>query len=90
MKKRDSNLIGYFEGVPIYISDKPDKKYYALRENRKIYFGSSKHEHYYDKLGHYSHLDHLDPQRRKAFKDRFENIRHKVGTAAYYSDQLLW
>ena len=33
---------------------------------------------------------HRDEKRRKAFKARFQRLRTKVGTPAYYSDRLLW
>tara|TARA_R100000482_G_C4974317_1_gene80499 strand:+ start:154 stop:402 length:249 start_codon:yes stop_codon:yes gene_type:complete len=33
---------------------------------------------------------HRDETRRKAFKARFQRLRTKRGTPAYFSDRLLW
>lgn len=82
--------IAKYKGYSIFVSDKKDKKYYAKVGNRKVYFGDTKYQHYQDKIGHYSHLDHGDSQRRKNFKSRHENNRHKIGSAAFFSDSLLW
>ena len=35
-------------------------------------------------------LQHNDPERRKRYKARHEPYRHKVGTASYYADKILW
>jgi capsid portal protein len=85
-----SNFVGKFKGYTIYLSDKPQKKYYAIVNNRKVYFGQYPYQQYRDKLGYYSDLDHLDKQRRKNFKSRFERYRHRKGSSAYFSDQILW
>ena len=43
-----------------------DHKYFAILENKKtkkikkIPFGNKKYQHYHDKLGHYSNLNHSD------------------------------
>lgn len=80
-----------FKGYRIFRSvDKPNKKYYALVGNRRVYFGARAYQHYRDRLGAYSRLDHLDPERRRRFKQRFERYRHRRGTAAWFADQILW
>ena len=33
---------------------------------------------------------HGDSKRRRLYKLRHEKHRHKVGTAAYYADRILW
>lgn len=33
---------------------------------------------------------HRDEKKRKAFQSRFERFRHKKGTPAYYSSNILW
>ncbi len=83
-------FIKKFKGYKIYKSDKPKKKYYALVNNKKIYFGDTSYQHYKDKLGVYSYLNHLDPKRRKLYKLRHEKDRHLKGSAGYFSDQILW
>lgn len=82
--------VGTYKSYPIYTSNKPEKKYYAEVDGKKVYFGQYDYEHYFDKLGVYSDWDHLDPKRRKNFKKRFEKSRHKIGSASWFSDQILW
>lgn len=78
-----------FNGFDIYVSDKPNKKYYAIVGNKKIYFGSAFHEHYYDKLGYYKHLNHNDEKRRENYYKRFGEDAD-IGTAKYFSHNILW
>lgn len=82
--------IGKISNYTVHLSDKPAKKYYALVGARKVYFGDTSYEHYHDRFGHYKHLDHKDPKRRKNFKIRHEKNRHLPGTAAWFADQVLW
>jgi len=82
--------VGQYKGYPIYVSDKKNKKYYAIVENRKVYFGDSRYQHYYDKMGYYSYLDHGDKERRRRYKQRHEKDRHVKGSAGWLSDQILW
>ena len=35
-------------------------------------------------------LQHGDEARRKRYKQRHEKHRHKIGTASYYADKILW
>ena len=54
-------------------------------------FGDSKRGHYFDKLGKYENLNHLDKKRLKSFYQRFKNA-HDVDTdsALFFSSRLLW
>lgn len=83
-----------WKGYPIFVSDKPAKKYYAvvpgILRPRRVYFGQRGYEHYWDRLGHYERDNHLDPVRRRHFKARHEKNRHKKSTAAWFADQILW
>ena len=36
------------------------------------------------------YLQHGDDERRKRYKQRHEQDRHKRGTAGYYADKILW
>jgi len=73
-----------------YISDRKHKKYMVKVENKWIHFGDKRYEHYKDQLGSYSHLDHMNPKRRKNYKKRHENTRHKKYSASWFADQILW
>ena len=84
--------VGKFRGYDIFVSDKKEKKYYAVgpHSKKKIYFGSATYQQYHDKMGHYKHLDHGDKERRRLFKARHNKNRHKVGSPAWFSSNILW
>ena len=65
---------------------------------KKIGFGNKNYQHYKDKLGEYSNLDHNDKIRRKSYLARAKGIKNKKGeltwkdknTANYFSIRFLW
>lgn len=79
-----------------------NKKYsvYVKKDNktRLIHFGDSNAEHYFDKLGIYSDLNHNDSSRRKNYLARSKGITNKEGnptykdkdSANYWSRKILW
>ena len=66
----------FLHGHRIDIFNRPkkkDSKYTALiYQKYHKSFGNVNYQHYYDKIGKYSNLDHLDPKRLKLY-----DIRHK-------------
>lgn len=79
-------------GVDFYApSTRKNKKYDAYVDGKKISFGDTRYQQYQDLIGYYSHLDHYDINRMKAY-----HARHKHGTdpsnktAAYFSKMFLW
>lgn len=77
-----------------FISKAKHKKYsvYVKGPNgnpKLIHFGDKRYEHYKDKLGHYKHLDHLDPQRKKNYYSRHGEATSK-DSAKYWSHKILW
>ncbi len=84
------NYVDDFKGYPIYLSDKPSKKYFVLVDGKRIYFGQYGFQHYFDKLGIYDKWNHLDKKRRRSFKLRHSLRRHFKGTPTWFSDQILW
>ena len=75
------------------------KKYKAILKNGKsIYFGSKNHHHYFDRIGYYSHLNHMDQNRRERYRKRHQAIKTKSNKQAYkialspawFSYWLLW
>ena len=73
------------------------KKYSAILRNsqgreKRVNFGSLGHQHYKDSTGKglYTHLNHLDPQRRKNFRNRFKNMAKRKNSAAYFAYHYLW
>lgn len=82
--------VGRYKGYDIYLSERSNKKYYALVDGKKVHFGDTRYEQYYDKMGHYSHLNHNDKKRRKLYKQRHEKDRHVIASSGYFADQILW
>lgn len=74
----------------MFVSDKPAKKYYALVNGRKVYFGDAAYQHYHDKLGHWKHLDHGDKRRRDNYLKRTASQKKEAGTAAWFASEVLW
>lgn len=82
--------IGTYKGYKIYVSDKKNKKYYALVDGKKIHFGDKRYQHYKDIFGYYKKLDHNDNDRRNNFLKRFERFKNKPGTAGWFAINILW
>lgn len=81
------------EGYQIYVSTRKNKKYDVYDGDKYITsFGDSRMEHYRDKLGHYSHLNHNDKKRRDAFKNRFKRLiaTNNKNKGTYWSAKYLW
>lgn len=82
--------IGNFKNYPIYVSDHNFKKYYALVNGKKVYFGDIRYQQYYDKMRYYKILDHGDKKRRSLFWARHHKSRDKIGTPGWFSLHVLW
>lgn len=81
-------MIGKYKGIPIYVSDKPNKKYYALVDNKKVYFGERGYQHYYDIMKYYSKDNHLNKKRRDLYYKR-HGLAKKY-SPKYFSHKILW
>jgi hypothetical protein len=63
-----------------------------------INFGDTRYQHFKDKIGDYSNLDHNDKKRQKSYLLRAKGIRNKNGeltwkdknSANYYAVKYLW
>ena len=76
-KQRASKL-----GVDVKPSTRKYKKLDVYKEGKKIAsIGDVRYSDY---------LQHKDDDRRRRYKMRHENNRHKKGTAGYYADKILW
>lgn len=85
-----------YELDEMLIANNAKHKYIAVMKNkrtgklRKVYFGDVNYQHYHDKLGHYSNLDHFDKERRRRFLKRTaKNASHKF-SSAWWSALILW
>ena len=70
-------------GVSVKPSVNPCKKLDVFNEKgKKIQtIGSRMHADY---------LQHKDAKKRTSYKKRTEKHRHKLGSASYYADKILW
>lgn len=91
-QKKESNLIPLNKP---FRSKMKYKKYsvYVLKDGKRrlIHFGDKRYQHYKDRIGLYSHLDHNDKKRRKNYYSRHgeKDIKDK-SRAKYWSHKKLW
>jgi hypothetical protein len=85
-----------YEHIGYEINRGKRAKYDAILKNKftnqikRVPFGMKGMEHFKDKLGHYSHLDHGDEKRRHNWKRRHgKNIDYKF-SSAYWASNILW
>lgn len=89
--------------VEITKSNSKNKKYKAVisKDGKKVktlHFGDTRYEHFKDKIGEYSNLDHNDKLRRERYLSRAMGIKNKQGQLTwldplspnYYSVNYLW
>jgi hypothetical protein len=81
-----------YKGYNVYISDKPQKKYYAIVNDRKVYFGQLPYQQYHDKIGYYSDLNHSSRKRRELYRARqgARGYQNRKGSASWFAWNLLW
>ena len=71
-------------------STRKNKKYDVFYKGKYLVsFGDNRYQHYEDKIGAYSHLDHKDDLRRYRYYKRFGSDAEE-GTAKYFSHRYLW
>ncbi len=73
-------------------SKRKDKKYDVYNNKTKTYitsFGSRYYQHYRDKIGYYSKLNHLDDNRKRLYYLRHGRTNNKT-SAKYFSNHYLW
>ena len=82
-----------------FISDKPSKKLYTVVDNKKVYFGDSKYDHFKDKTGLLAKAsNHLDQKRKDAYLARSSKIKDKDGNLTindptspnWHATRILW
>lgn len=91
--KRDYKLLGFRK------SNKKDKMYYALLENKKnfklvkVHFGHNKYKNYRDITGlnAYPNLIHNDRERRKRYRARAKSqLKTGYYSSGFFSYYYLW
>jgi hypothetical protein len=79
-----------------FVSTAKNKKYSVYVKSNSggvklIHFGDNRYEQYYDKIGHYSRLNHLDKERRKRY--RIHHAKDYItdkNTPGWWSWHKLW
>jgi len=72
------------------VSTRKNKKYDVYKNDKYlISFGDKRYQQYNDKIGHYSHLNHLDEKRRQNYYNRFGS-KAKYESAKWFSSNYLW
>ena len=71
------------------------KKYDVFLDDKKILsFGDINYQHYKDKLGYFSRLNHFDTKRRKSYRTRHQFDKGVVldnpNYSGWWSFNILW
>lgn len=76
----------------IKVSTRKNKKYDVFKGSKYITsFGDNRYFHYKDRIGHYSHLNHNDKQRRMNYRKRHQNdYINDPNYAGYWALKFLW
>lgn len=82
----------FLDGYEFRKSTRKNKKYDAYRDGKYLTsFGDNRYEHYHDKIGLWSELDHGDEKRRDAYRSRHQGDRLDDDTSAgFFSWNYLW
>lgn len=83
-----SSLVLYQPFYDSKVTPKNKKYSVYIKDGKKIkviHFGDRSMEHYYDStsVGRWSHLNHLDPERRRLYRARASGIKDKAGNLTY-------
>ncbi len=73
-------------------STRANKKYdvYDSDFKKLTSFGDKRYQHYHDRFGLYSSLDHWDPERRRSYRSRHVEDHTNPKKAGYWSWSWLW
>ena len=74
------------------VSKKQNKKYDVYKNNKYLLsFGDTRYSQYFDKIGNYTHLNHLDKTRLNNYYKRFgKKEKAKPDTAKWFAHHYLW
>lgn len=86
------------EKYDIRPSNKIGKKLMVYYYGKWIHFGDIRYQHYFDKTGYYSNLNHIDDKRRNSYLRRANGIKDKNGNFTannksspnFWSINILW
>ena len=78
------------DGILFLPSKTGFKKYDAYVDGKTYSFGDRRYQQYEDKIGYFSHLDHLDPERRRLYRARHRHDNLDEFSPGYFSYFYLW
>lgn len=79
------------DGVNFFAPSKTKhKKYDAYVGTKRIPFGDNRYEHFHDKIGYYSSLNHGDEKRRQSYAARHFEDNLNSYSPGYFSMYYLW
>jgi hypothetical protein len=79
-----------------FVSKAKNKKYsvYVKGDTKSgmkiIHFGDKRYGQFKDKLGHYKHLDHGDPKRKRLYYIRHGKPKGSKDKPKYWAHTILW
>jgi hypothetical protein len=83
-------LLNILDNFYVRPSTRKNKKYDVFEDDKYLLsFGDKRYQQYYDKIGFYSHLNHLDNERKKRYYARHGKTNNKK-SAKYWSNKYLW
>jgi len=79
-------------------SNKQNKKLMVNINDKWVHFGDTRYQHYKDRSGIWSKMDHKDDERRKKYLARATKIKNKNGDLTandpsspnYHAIRILW
>lgn len=86
------------DGIIFTPSTRKNKKYMAeFPDGTKVHFGDKRYQHYFDRIGKYSYLNHYSDERRMNYLIRHrndlkldENGKINKKTPGYLAMTYLW
>lgn len=80
------------DGFEFKKSTRKNKKYDVFKDGKYITsFGDNRYQHYFDKVGLWSNLNHNDKERRRLYRLRHSKDKLDDKTSAgYFSYYYLW
>jgi hypothetical protein len=72
-------------------STRKNKKYDAYKDGKYLAsFGDIRYQHFFDKIGAYSYLNHYDEKRRQNYLKRHNKDLFNFNKAGFFSFYYLW
>lgn len=79
-------------GFDYELSDKKGKKLMTVVNGKKIHFGAAGYQHFFDRTGLLSSLNHFDDKRRQSYLKRAKGLGGSTDptSANFHAINILW